>query len=195
MIAIQKPKVVVIGSGSLFFGRQAIWQMVQSPQLNSGMLSLVDKDPQRMAKMGLLAEKVVAETGVNLKIEIASHWNDALPGADFVVLSFAADTVRYRGLDCQISEKYGIRMCSGDTIGPGGIFRAMRELPLIMECIADIERLCPEVWVINYINPSAVNGMAIARYARRVKSFALCDSLHMPKVKMRFAKRARNRRG
>ena len=70
MIAIQKPKVVVIGSGSLFFGRQAIWQMVQSPQLNSGMLSLVDKDPQRMAKMGLLAEKVVAETGVNLKIEI-----------------------------------------------------------------------------------------------------------------------------
>ena len=104
MIAIQKPKVVVIGSGSLFFGRQAIWQMVQSPQLNSGTLSLVDKDPQRMAKMGLLAEKVVAETGVSLKIETASHWNDALPGADFVVLSFAADTVRYRGLDCQISK-------------------------------------------------------------------------------------------
>ena len=190
MIAIQMPKVVVIGSGSLFFGRQAIWQMVQSPQLNSGTLSLVDKDPQRMVKMGLLAENVVAETGVSLKIETASHWNDALPGADFVVLSFAADTVRYRGLDCQISKKYGIRMCSGDTIGPGGIFRAMRELPLIMECVADIERLCPEAWVINYINPSTVNGMAIARFARRVKSFALCDSLHMPKVKLRYAKRA-----
>ena len=190
MIAIQMPKVVVIGSGSLFFGRQAIWQMVQSPQLNSGTLSLVDKDPQRMVKMGLLAENVVAETGVSLKIETALHWNDALPGADFVVLSFAADTVRYRGLDCQFSEKYGIRMCSGDTIGPGGIFRAMRELPLIMECVADIERLCPEAWVINYINPSTVNGMAIARFARRIKSFALCDSLHMPKVKLRYAKRA-----
>ena len=164
--------------------------MVQSPQLNSGTLSLVDKDPRRMAKMGLLAEKVVAETGVSLKIETASHWNDALPRADFVVLSFAADTVRYRGLDCQISEKYGIRMCSGDTIGPGGIFRAMRDLPLIMECVADIERLCPEAWVINYINPSTVNGMAIARFARRVKSFALCDSLHMPKVKLRYAERA-----
>ena len=190
MIAIQKPKVVVIGSGSLFFGRQAIWQMVQSPQLNSGTLSLVDKDPRRMAKMGLLAENVVAETSVSLKIETASHWNDALPEADFVVLSFAADTVRYRGLDCQISEKYRIRMCSGDTIGPGGIFRAMRELPLIMQCIADIERLCPEAWVINYINPSTVNGMAIARFAPRVKSFALCDSLHMPKVKIHYAKRA-----
>ena len=184
------PKVVVIGSGSLFFGRQAIWQMVHSPHLNRGTLSLVDKDPQRMEKMGLLAEKVVAEAGVDLRIEVASDWKDLLPDADFVVLSFAADTVRYRGLDCQISEKYGIRMCSGDTIGPGGIFRAMRELPLIMDCLADIERLCPDAWVINYINPSTVNGMAIARYAPGVKSLALCDSLHMPHVKIRYAKHA-----
>ena len=190
MTGIQQPKVVVIGSGSLFFGRQAIWQMVHSPHLNGGTLALVDKDPARMEKMGLLAQKVVAETGVSLRIEVASDWRDALPDADFVVLSFADDTVRYRGLDCQISEKYGLRMCSGDTIGPGGIFRAMRELPLIMECLADIERLCPDAWAINYINPSAVNGMAIARYAPRVKSFALCDSLHMPHVKLRYAMHA-----
>ncbi len=186
----QYPKVVVIGSGSLFFGRQAIWQMAQSPHLNSGTLSLVDTDPQRMQMMGELAEKVVAEAGVELRIELASDWKDVLPKADFVVLSFAADTVRYRGLDCRISEKYGIRMCSGDTIGPGGIFRAMRDLPQIMACAADIERLCPDAWVINYINPSAVNGMAIARYAPGVKSFALCDSLHMPHVKIRYAKYA-----
>ena len=186
----QYPKVVVIGSGSLFFGRQAIWQMAQSPHLNSGTLSLVDTDPQRMQMMGELAEKVVAEAGVELRIEVASDWKDVLPKADFVVLSFATDTVRYRGLDCRISEKYGIRMCSGDTIGPGGIFRAMRDLPQIIACAADIERLCPDAWVINYINPSAVNGMAIARYAPGVKSFALCDSLHMPHVKIRYAKHA-----
>jgi len=190
MSGIQSPRVVVIGSGSLFFGRQAIWQMVNSPYLNRGALALVDKDQARMEKMGRLAEMVAAEAGVDLAIEVASDWRDALPDADFVVLSFAADTVRYRGLDCQISEKYGIRMCSGDTIGPGGIFRTMRELPLIMDCAADIERLCPEAWVINYINPSAVNGMALARYAPRLKSFALCDSLHMPQVKVRYARHA-----
>ena len=55
MSAIQQPKVVVIGSGSLFFGRQAIWQMAHSPHLNQGTLALVDKDPARMEKMGLLA--------------------------------------------------------------------------------------------------------------------------------------------
>ena len=190
MTNVQQPKVVVIGAGSLFFGRQAIWQMAHSSHLNAGTLALVDSDPARAEKMGELAERVVAETGVRLQIEAASHWKEALPGADFVVLSFAVDTVRYRGLDCRISEQYGIRMCSGDTIGPGGIFRAMRELPVILDCAADIQRYCPDAWVINYINPSAVNGMALERYAPRLKSFALCDSLHMPHVKARYAARA-----
>ena len=187
---VQHPKVVVIGSGSLFFGRQAIWQMAHSPYLNKGTLALVDKNPERMEKMGKLAEMVVAETGVELNIEVASDWKDVLPGSDFVVLSFAEDTVKYRGIDCTISEKYGVRMCSGDTIGPGGIFRAMRELPVIMECARDVATLCPDAWVINYINPSTVNGMALGRYATDIKSFALCDSQHMPHIKKRYAMRA-----
>ena len=186
----QHPKVVVIGAGSLFFGRQAIWQMVHSPHLNTGTLSLVDTNAERLDRMAKLAEMVVEETGVSLQIEAATDWKDVLPGADFVVLSFADRTVYFRGIDCTISEKYGIRMCSGDTIGPGGIFRAMRELPVIMDCIRDIETMCPDAWVINYINPSAVNGMALARYAPQIKSFALCDSLHMPHVKRRYAARA-----
>src|SRR5690606_32986864 len=186
----QHPKVVVIGAGSLFFGRQAIWQMVHSPHLNNGTLALVDNNPERLDRMAKLAEMEVAENNVPLKIEAAYNWKDVLPGADFVVLSFANRTVYYRGIDCTISEKYGIRMCSGDTIGPGGIFRAMRELPVIMDCIRDIETMCPDAWVINYINPSAVNGMALARYAPHIKSFALCDSLHMPHVKRRYAARA-----
>ncbi|MAU08293.1 MAG: glycoside hydrolase family 4 [Anaerolineaceae bacterium] len=190
MTNTQHPKVVVIGAGSLFFGRQAVWQMVFSPYLNTGTLALVDTDPERLERMTQLAEMVVAEAGVSLNIESANDWKDVLPGADFVVLSFAEKTVYYRGIDCTISEKYGIRMCSGDTIGPGGIFRAMRELPVIMECVNDIERMCPDAWVINYINPSTVNGMALKRYAPQIKSFALCDSLHMPHIKRRYARRA-----
>ncbi|MCB9461110.1 MAG: glycoside hydrolase family 4 [Anaerolineaceae bacterium] len=190
MTNIQHPKVVVIGAGSLFFGRQAIWQMVFSPYLNTGTLALVDTDHERLDRMAKLAEMVVAEAGVSLKIESAYDWKDVLPGADFVVLSFAEKTVYYRGIDCTISEKYGIRMCSGDTIGPGGIFRAMRELPVIMDCVKDIEQMCPDAWVINYINPSTVNGMALSRYAPQIKSFALCDSLHMPHIKRRYAQRA-----
>ena len=190
MSDVQHPKVVVIGAGSLFFGRKSIWQMVHSPHLNRGTLALVDTNPGRLERMARLAEMVIAETGVALQLEAAADWKEVLPGADFVVLSFAERTVFFRGVDCTISEKYGIRMCSGDTIGPGGIFRAMRELPVIMDCARDIERLCPDAWVINYINPSTVNGMALTRYAPKLRSFALCDSLHMPHIKNRQARYA-----
>ena len=186
----QSPKVVVIGAGSLFFGRQAIWQMVHSPILRNGTLALVETDPTRLDKLTRLAQMVIAHNDAPLKLETAGNWKEVLPGADFVVLSFANQTVKYRGIDCILAEKYGIRMCSGDTIGPGGIFRAMREFPQILACARDIEALCPDAWVINYINPSTVHGMGLRRYAPNLKSFALCDSLHMPHVKRRYAKRA-----
>ncbi|MGM0879938.1 MAG: glycoside hydrolase family 4 [Bacillota bacterium] len=187
---VSQPKVVVIGAGSLFFGRQSIWQMVHSNYLNNGTLALVDTDEEKLSKLVRLAEMVAKENNVSLKVEGSTNRRQVLEGADFVVLSFAEDTVKYRGIDCQVSLKYGIRMCSGDTIGPGGIFRAMRELPVIMECAKDIEELCPDAWVINYINPSTVHGIALSRYAPKLKSFALCDSHHMPHIKAYYAVRA-----
>ncbi|WP_159884793.1 family 4 glycosyl hydrolase [Paenibacillus puerhi] len=189
-ITSQKPKVVVLGAGSLFFGRQAIWQMVHSEHLNKGTLALVDTNEERLNKLLKLAKMVAKSNNVDLKIEGSVDRKQVLKDADFVVLSFAEDTVQYRGIDCAVSEKYGIRMCSGDTIGPGGIFRAMRELPVIMDCARDIEALCPEAWVINYINPSTVHGMALKRFAPKLKSFALCDSHHMPHKKIIYAERA-----
>ncbi len=172
----QNPKVVVIGAGSLFFGRKAIWQMAHSPVLRDGTLALVDKDSRRLEKLKALAEKVAAHNGVKLKIEAATDRREVLPGANFVILSFARDNARYRGIDCEVSAKYGIRMCSGDTIGPGGVFRAMREFPEIQGCAEDVLELAPEAWVINYINPTAVHGMALKRYFPELKSFAICDA-------------------
>jgi alpha-galactosidase len=189
-LSIQHPKVVVIGAGSLFFGRQAIWQMVNSPHLNTGTLALVDTDRERLETLAQLAEMVVNHAGVPLAIEASTERNDVLGDADFVVLSFSDRTVKFRGIDCEVSEKYGVRMCSGDTIGPGGVFRAMREFPVILACAKDIETLSSDAWVINYINPTAVHGIGLRKYAPQLKSFALCDSLHMPHVKRRYAARA-----
>ena len=186
----QAPKVVVIGAGSLFFGRQAIWQMVQSPHLNGGTLALVDTDPERLGKMARLAEMVIAHRGVRLALEASTERTDVMREADFVVLSFAERSATFRGIDCQVSVRHGVRMCSGDTIGPGGIFRAMRELPEILACARDVASFCPDAWVINYVNPTAVMGIGLRRYAPHVKSLALCDGLHMPQVKHQYAVRA-----
>ena len=173
---IASPKVVILGAGSLFFGRKAIWQMAHSPHLQNGTLALVDTDAERLDKMKRLAEMVVAHNQVPLKIQASVNRRDVLADADFVVLCFATDNAKYRGIDCQLSAKYGIRMCSGDTIGPGGILRAMRELPEIMRVAADVQELAPAAWVINYINPTTISGMAMRRYAPKLKSFAICDA-------------------
>lgn len=187
---IQHPKVVVIGAGSLFFGRQSIWQMVHSPSLRNGTLALVDTDASRLGRMKTLAQMVIAHNHSPLKLETSTERLEVLKDADFVILSFADRSVHFRGLDCNISLKYGIRMCSGDTIGPGGIMRTLREFPVIMQVADDIRRLCPQAWVINYINPTAANGMGLQQYAPDLKSFALCDGLHMPHVKRFYARRA-----
>lgn len=84
-LKVQHPKVVVIGAGSLFFGRQAIWQMVHSPYLNKGTLTLVEVDPERLERLAKLAEMVIADNCVPLALETATDWKVVLPGADFVV--------------------------------------------------------------------------------------------------------------
>ncbi len=184
---IGHPRVVIVGAGSLFFGRKAIWAMNHMPGLRGGTLVLVDTDESHLQRSVRLAELIAQDTGSGTSVEGFTDYRQALPGADFVLLSFSRDNAHYRRIDCAVSEKYGIRMCSGDTIGPGGVFRTMREFPQILEIAKAAESLCPEAWLINYINPSAIMGIGLARYST-MRSFALCDIHHMPKIKIDYLK-------
>ena len=181
------PKIVVIGAGSYFFGRAVIWNMVNSPVLNTGTLALVDTNETTLKTMATLARRAVEHAGVSVTIEASTDRTKVLKDADFVVLAFSDRNAHYRGLDCSIAEKYGVRMCSGDTIGPGGIFRALREIPTVFAIARDCERICPNAWLINYVNPSAVLGIALMRHAS-IRNFALCDSLPEPTVRLRYLK-------
>lgn len=180
-------KIVIVGAGSLFFGRQAIWALNNLPGFRGSTLSLVDTDPGHLEKMAALARKAAETSGSGVKVEAHTDYREALPGAGFVVLSFSKRNAHYRRIDCQISAKYGIRMCSGDTIGPGGVFRTLREFPPILEVARAVEELCPEAWLINYVNPSAIMGIGLMRHCK-AKSFALCDSHHMPRKKLGYLK-------
>ncbi len=107
-----KPKVVIVGAGSLFFGRKAVWAMNHLSGLAGGTLALVDNDPENLDRMLRFAELMTEAAGSGTKVEAYSHYRDALPGADFVVLSFSARNAHYRKIDCEISAKYGIRTCT-----------------------------------------------------------------------------------
>jgi alpha-galactosidase len=176
---MSSPKIVIIGAGSLFFGRKLVWSMNKLEGLTEGHLALVDTDPEHLRLMESLAQRSRRESGAKFQLSATTNFREALPGADFVILSFSHRNAHYRGVDCVVSAEHGIRMCSGDTIGPGGLFRALRELPSIAEIATEVERVCPKAFLINYINPSAVIGTYLHRHTK-TRSLALCDSLHLP---------------
>jgi alpha-galactosidase/6-phospho-beta-glucosidase family protein len=174
---MKSPKIVIIGAGSLFFGRQAIWAAANLPGLRGGTLGLVDIDAGRLDKMTRLAHLIAGPTGTI--IESTHDYREALRGADFVVLSFSKNNTHYRRIECEVGAKYGVRSCSGDTIGPAGIFHTLREFPAILEVAHAVEEICPNAWLINYVNPSATMGIGLMRHSK-AKTIALCDVHHMP---------------
>jgi alpha-galactosidase len=175
------PKIAVIGAGSMFFGRQAIKGVMSSDVLKTGTLALVDTHEPTLEKMAKLAGRAKEHSGAPTNIEASTNRREVLKGSDFVVLTFANDGIRYRGVDTEITAKHGVLMCSSDTIGPGGIFRTLREAHEILAVARDVEELAPQAWVINYINPTTCNGILLMRHAPKLKSFALCDGLHEPR--------------
>ena len=189
-MAIKKgPKLTVIGAGSFFFGRPVIHQMATSSVMAGGTLALVDTDADVLKTMMKLATRIFSATKCNVKLIGSTDRRKVMAGSDFVVLTFSKRNAYYRGLDTKISAKHGMRMCSSDTIGPGGIFRALREVPRALAMAKDAKKLCPNAWVINLVNPTAVLGMALERYAPDVNTFALCDGNHEPYNTLRWCKR------
>lgn len=174
------PKITVIGAGSYFFGKPVIHKMAASKIMAGGTLALVDTNPDALKTMMALGRRVFAQTRCGVNLMGSTSRREVMKGSDFVVLTFSDRNAHFRGLDTRIAARHGIRMCSADTIGPGGIFRALREVPHALAMARDACDLCPEAWVIGFVNPTAVMGMALRRYAPGVRSFALCDGHHEP---------------
>ncbi len=183
------PKITVIGAGSYFFGKPVIHKMASSPVMAGGTLALVDTNPATLATMMRLARRVFAHARCGVKVIGSTDRREVMGDSDFIVLTFSDRNAHFRGLDTEIAARHGIRMCSSDTIGPGGIFRALREIPHALAMARDAQRLAPEAWVINFVNPTAVLGIALMRYAPQVRSFALCDGNHEPHNTLRWCKR------
>ncbi len=175
------PKVVIIGAGSAFFGRQTIWSMVMKEALCSGTLALVDPDTKKLKWMEQIARRSIEAKGVPLKLEVTTDRKKVLKGADFVILAFAVEGVKLRGVDTEISTKHGMIMCSADTIGPGGTMRTLREVPRQNRILKDVERMCPDAWVINWTNPTAAMGIAMMRHFSHLRRIAVCDGPHNPR--------------
>lgn len=177
------PKVTLIGAGSAVFARQVITDILNIEGLDSGTFALVDIDPARLELAHRIAEKIVALTGKRWRVIATTERREVLAGSDFIVNSIEVAGLANVRHDFEIPMKYGIDQCIGDTIGPGGIFKALRTGPVWLDLLRDAERLCPAAWVLNFTNPMSILTLAALR-GTAMRTVGLCHSVQSTSRKL-----------
>ena len=171
------PKITFIGAGSTVFAKNLLGDILSFPELAESTISLHDIDPERLRTTEIVAQKIAERLGVNPTIEATLDRRAALDGADYAinmiqVAGYKPGTV----IDFEIPKKYGLRQTIADTLGIGGIMRALRTIPVLIEMSRDMEDVCPDVLHLNYVNPMAMNCWALSR-ATPIKTVGLCHSV------------------
>ena len=172
-----KPKIVIIGAGSAIFGLSMIKDAFSTKELWGSSLVLMDIDKAAVEKTALAANRINEVLGAGYQISSTTDREEALQGADFVIVSIAIDRVKMWKQDFAIPQKYGIKHVLGENVGPGAVFHTMRNLPIILEICKDIERICPDALLINFTNPESRLCMAIKKYTN-VKAVGLCHQIN-----------------
>lgn len=169
-------KIVIIGAGSTVFTPGLIADLVNSAHLNDATVWLVDVDPLAVEVMTRLAHRIARERGVTLQVEGTTDRRQALPGATFVTTTIAVGGAKAWEHDVRIPERYGVYQTVGDSVGPGGLFRALRHVPEVVAIAQDMEALCPDAWLFNYCNPLSVNVRGVQK-ATQIRCVGLCHGI------------------
>ena len=172
-------RVVIIGAGSAIFGLGTLATLVQSPRLRGGTLALVDLNAEGLSLIDSLARRLDQEWDAGLTIVSSVHRDEVLAGADFVVVSIEAGP--REGLwqrDWEIPLQFGVRQPYGENGGPGGLAHTLRQVPEMIAIARDMERLCPDAWLINFTNPVPRLCLAVSRYSH-IKTVGLCHQINI----------------
>ncbi|MFH7859575.1 MAG: alpha-glucosidase/alpha-galactosidase [Candidatus Aenigmatarchaeota archaeon] len=175
---MDKPKIVLMGAGSTQFALITIYDIVRRADLHGSTLSLIDIDKERLKLSKKLADQLNKKFKSKLKIEETLNRKEALEGADFIISAVEVDRFNRWKLDCEIPLKYGIKQVVGENGGPGGIFHALRVIPIVLSICYDIQDICPNALFINYTNPMTRVCRAISRYTK-VKFVGLCYGIYL----------------
>lgn len=146
------PKIAVVGAGSLVFTPRILADIAASENLGGSSIYLMDIDDERLSLMAELAERIIDERKVDMKVDYSTDRAEALKKADYVVISISVGT-EVEELDVKIPKKYGMYAPVGDTTGAQGFARALRHIPVMVDIAKDIERICPDAYVLNVTNP------------------------------------------
>ncbi len=172
-----RPKITFIGAGSTVFAKNLMGDILSYPELANAEIVLYDIDAARLATSEAVGHRIKDHLGVPATIEATTDRARAFDGANYAinmiqVAGYKPGTV----IDFETPKKLGLRQTIADTLGIGGIMRALRTVPVLIDMAHDMERLCPDVMHINYANPMAMNCWGLNR-ATKIKTVGLCHSV------------------
>ncbi len=176
-------KIAFMGAGSTIFAKNVLGDCMLSEPLRDAHIALYDIDGQRLGESKMMLD--VLNRNINEgRATITAHLGvenrqEALRGASYVVNAiqvggYEPATV----IDFEVPKKYGLRQTIGDTLGIGGIFRALRTIPVCLDFARDMEQVCPNAWFLNYVNPMAMITGAMLR-GSSIKTVGLCHSVQV----------------
>lgn len=171
-------KITYIGGGSRGWAWQLMSDLAKEEQLN-GTVRLYDIDYEAAQHNMVIGNGLKGREDVNSKwdYEAVATLDEALKDADFVIISILPGTFNEMASDVHAPEKYGIYQAVGDTVGPGGIVRGLRTVPMIVEIAKAIEANCPKAWVINYTNPMSLCVKTLYEAFPQIKAFGCCHEV------------------
>ena len=176
------PKITFMGAGSTVFAKNVLGDSMLTPSLEDSVIALYDIDPQRLEESYLMLTAINNNLGNKARIEKycgVENRKAALLGAKYVVNAIQVGLYDPCTItDFEVPKKYGLRQTIADTLGIGGIFRALRTIPVMMDFAHDMEEVCPDAWFLNYTNPMAMLTGAMQRYTG-IKTVGLCHSVQV----------------
>jgi alpha-galactosidase len=172
------PKIAFVGAGSAVFTRNLVGDILSQPELrDSTTFALMDIDPERLRTAEIVASRLIDAHGASASVTATQDRRAALDGADYVVTSFQVGGYKPSTvIDFEVPKRYGLRQTIGDTIGIGGIMRALRTIPVLLDVCRDLEEVSPDALLLNYVNPMAMLCWAVAE-ASPIRCVGLCHSV------------------
>jgi alpha-galactosidase len=171
-------KITVIGAGSASFGLNTLSSLMKSKKLRGSHISLVDRNPDTLALIHKLGDRLNHEWDAQMQISSCIDHHDALPGTDFVVSAIEVPPrEKLWQMDYEITLKYGVHQPYAENGGPGGFAHAARNILPVLAIAHDMETACPDAWFINFSNPMTRICRAISHYSK-IKVVGLCHQIH-----------------
>ncbi len=172
------PRIVFIGAGSTVFMKNIVGDILQRPAISGATIALMDINPERLSESELVASKLIRTLGVKARVETFTNQRQSLKGADFVIVAFQIGGFEPCTVtDFDVPKKYGLRQTIADTLGVGGIMRGLRTVPHLWQICEDMLEVCPQAFMLQYVNPMAINTWAISAKYPQIRQVGLCHSV------------------